>query len=156
MSKKIFVLFLGSIGLVVFLTLSYFSLMYFYTLLQVADIWAKNEIFEQMEWQVRTATRVEDAVGSMRYALFYYPGDSAYQISGSECEHLLETLRRNSVHRMVATLKKRFPESNQGNSPIAWIEAYYDRNIRSSMLGDARNKEWYEKWFGVPPEWLQD
>ena len=119
--------------------------MYYYTLIQIADINAKVRIFEQMENQVKGYYPVENAVDSMAYALYYYPANSAYQIKGSRGEFLMETLRRNSVQRMVATLKERFPESCKGNSPFAWTEAYADP--RRTSVDYWRETEWYKKWY---------
>ena len=145
MQKKTLYSFFIVIKLVSVLFLVHFSIMYIYTGQQIADIRSKNEVFEDMERQVRGTRDVKEAVGSMEYAFFYYPGNSAYQMSGSNCEFLLETLRRNSVRRMVATLKERFPESCKGDSPAAWIEAYgYDRGRLAYFKTET---EWYEKWY---------
>ena len=54
MSKKILYSSFIGILLALILVLSYYSLMYFYTQLQIADAYTKYEIFEQMERQVRT------------------------------------------------------------------------------------------------------
>ena len=145
MQKKTLYSFFIVIRLVIALFFVHFSLMYIYTGIQIADVRAKNTIFEDMEQQVREASDVEKAVGSMEYAFFYYPGNSAYQISGSNCEFLLETLRRNSVRRMVATLKERFPESCKGDSPAAWIAAYGDDGGRLAYF--KMETEWYVKWY---------
>jgi hypothetical protein len=144
MSKNLAIVFLFGVCLTLFLGLSFFFIMYHYTQLQIGDAYAKNEIFEQMERQVKRANTVENAVGSMEYAFFYYP-ESPYQISGSMCERLVETLRRSSVQRMVATLKERFPESCKGDSPIAWVEAYGHRS--KNELDWWKETEWYKKWY---------
>jgi hypothetical protein len=146
MLKNFLIAFLFVGCFVFFLGLSYFFIMYFYTQIQISDVYSKNEIFEHMERQVMGANSVESAVGSMEYALFYYP-ESPYQISGSMCDNLLETLRRNSVQRMVATLRERFPESCKGNSPIAWVEAYGHRDKKE--LDWWKETEWYKKWYDI-------
>jgi len=145
MPKKTFYSFFIVIRLVIVLFLVHFSIMYYWTNIQIGDAQEKNQVFEWMEKQVREASNVEEAVGSMEYAFFYYPGNSAYQISGSSSEFLVETLRRNSVRRMVATLKERFPESCKGDSPAAWIAAYGDDRGRLAYF--TTETEWYEKWY---------
>jgi hypothetical protein len=125
--------------------------MYVYTEIQIGDLLAKHEIFEIMEEQVKTAKTIKSAVGSMEYALHYYPSSSGYQITGSRCDILVETLRQRSVLRMVATLEERFPESSMGNSHAAWIEAYGDK----SNLDAVRESEWYKTWY-APLEILRD
>jgi hypothetical protein len=145
MSKKlVFFCVGGCLFLILLSTYFAFALMHFYTRLQMGDVLEKVEIFEQMERQVKTYYPVENATSSMRYALFYYP-HSPYQIEGHNGDVLLETLRRNSVRRMVTTLQERFPESNKGNSPFAWIDAYGD--IGGGQLDYWKETEWYKKWY---------
>ena len=131
--------------------------MYHHMRLQMGDAREKIEIFEQMERHVKIYP-LEEAVSNMEYALFYYPR-SLYQIEGSDCYLLVETVRRNSVRRMVATLKERFPESCKGNSPIAWIEAYGRRGKNNKIeLDEWRESDWYKEWYGEMEwntEWIR-
>jgi len=88
--------------LLVFIGLSgYYFVRFRYTNLQIGDVCAKVEIFEQMEQQIETAGNREEAVYSLRYALLYYYGNSGYQIKGSPGEYLADLLRYNAAERMV-------------------------------------------------------
>ena len=139
------------ICLVVFMTLAYFSFMYFYTQVQLAFIRSQVAIFEQMEEQVKTEKTVESAVGSLEYAFYYYAGGQLNLIDGTSAESLLETLRRNSVRRMAITLNERFPELSKGDSPAAWMDAYGDK----SKLDHTRNSEYYrfyKDWYNLSPD----
>jgi len=150
MSKNTIIACLIGFCLILFLGLAYYYFMYHYTVLQVADIRAKNNVFEWSEVGTKKAKRVEDAVGGMEYAFFYYPGNSAWQIAGSQCEILLETLRQNSVRRMIATLNERFPESSKGDSPAAWIEAYGDKH-RLDSIRESQWYKYYKDWYDQSP-----
>jgi len=132
--------------LVIFLTLSYLSFMYIHTAVQLAFIPGHITIFEEAEEHAKTVESVEEAVGCIVGILIYYPGGQFKMIDNTPCESLLETLRRNSVKRIVAVLKERFPESNKGDSPAAWIEAYGDNNDKLT-LNAMRASEWYKKWY---------
>ena len=137
--KTFFILLLYVITLFL---LGYCFVMYQWSKLQIADIYAKANIFEGMEEQVLGSTSVESAVHSLRYALLYYP-HSPFQIKGSTGDILIETLRRNSVKRMITTLKNKFPrESHRGNSPAQWL-AIIDDNLAKKLEQD----EWYQTWY---------
>jgi hypothetical protein len=151
MSKNTIIACLTGFCLILFLGFTYHFFMYHYTVLQVVDILSKNAIFEQMEEQVKTARRVEDAVGSMEYAFYYYPGNSAYQIAGSNCERLLEKLRQNSVRRMAATLNERFPELSEGSSPAAWMETYGNKSRLDALRKDSKWYKYYKDWYDKSP-----
>jgi len=129
--------------LIIFLGFLYYFFMYNYTEYQILSIQAQVRQFESAEMGLKTVERVKDAVGGLEYAFYYYPGGHANMFEGTEAEHLLETLRRNSVRRMVTTLNERFPESAKGDSPAAWIEAYGDKH----KLDGWRKTEWYKKWY---------
>ena len=123
--------------------------MYYYTNIQIADAYMKNVIFEQMEEHVKNAMNVEDAVASMEYAFYYYPGHYGYQIAGSQCEFFVEALRRSSVCRMTATLNERFPELSKGRSPATWMEAYGNKSGLDG-LRESDCYKWYKEWYDQP------
>jgi hypothetical protein len=120
----------------------YYFFMYQWSKLQIADIYEKTGIFEQMEEQILKSTSVEHAIHSFRYALLYYP-HSPFQIRESLGDRLLETLRRNSVKRMITTLKTKFPEeAERGNSPAKWLA------INDDILAkEVEQMEWYQTWY---------
>jgi len=126
-----------------FFGMCYYAFFYYYTNLQIADIREKVSVFEQMEEQVIDAKTPEESLGSFEYALFYYPSDSAYQIKGSKGELLLETLRYNSVCRMIRTLQQKYPEDKDKDTPIAWIKSYGT----AWRVEGIEKDEWYRKWY---------
>ena len=148
MSKNTLIACLTGFCLVVFAILSYLSFMYLYTQVQLVVINSHVAIYEEMEEKVKTEMNVKKAVEYMEYALYYYyPGGQLNLIGGTTAENLLETLRRNSVNRMVHTLNERFPLQSKGDSLAAWIEAYGNKH----NLDIAKETEWYKKWYDKSP-----
>ena len=133
---------LTALYVVTLFLLGYYFFMYQWSKEQMADIYCKAEIFTQMEEQVLYATSKKDAVDSFRYALLYYP-HSPFQIRDSLGDRLIETLRRDSVRRMIRTLKTKFPEETQyGNSPAKWLTVIDDR-----LAKEVEQDEWYQTWY---------
>ena len=120
--------------------------MYIHTEVQLAFIPGQVKVFEEAEEYAKTVESVEKAVGCIVGVLIYYPGGQFKMLDNTPCESLLETLRRNSVKRIVTTLQERFPKSNKGDSPAAWIEAYGNDNDKRT-LNAMQTSEWYEKWY---------
>jgi hypothetical protein len=125
----------------VLLGLLYGSVMYFYTIFQTGLILGRYTIFVEMEEQVKTSKTVQCAVGSMEYAFYYYVEMDVTKYS--YCDLLLETLRRDSIQRMVSTMQDRFPESNQGEAPASWMEVYGDK----LKIDETKETVWYKKWY---------
>ena len=116
----------------------------------VGYIQMQVDLFEQMEEQVKDPERdVRNAVGSMEYALITSPV-IVWPFIDPGCTILLETLRRNSIQRMVATLRTRFPEFDKGDSPGVWLDAYGYGNIDMDYIKTSNSdfSKWYREWYG--------
>jgi hypothetical protein len=94
-----------------------------YSLLLVRTEWAQEQvaIFADMRGKAVNA-KPKDAVGYLKYTIEYYPSGTK-QLSGSALDLMVEQVRFETVHQIIADLRSK-TENSLGDDPENWIAKY--------------------------------
>lgn len=85
----------------------------------------QTSIFEDMRTQALTTDNVDQAIGSLEYAVGYYPSGTKQRV-GTSLDRVVERRRRSAVREMIAHLRH-ITDQNFGDDTTVWIDGLRKR-----------------------------